>query len=435
MKSFFRFLTEAGASQASMQAQKLNLKSDGHGGWVDSRGEFVAKTEKGKLKFYNQKQKAGEQDPNQVRTAANQQVAATQNKAPATAPAPAPRAAAPAPEQQAAADGDTLTIVFGRFNPPTIGHEKLLKAANKAATGGTLKIYPSRTQDPKKNPLDPSTKISFMRKMFPDYAEQIINDPDMKSIFDVLVNADKDGYGNVNIVVGSDRQSEFENLAQKYNGDLYQFDLIRVISAGMRDADAEGAEGMSASKMRKAVMDDDYDAFRRGTPKTLDDGDTQNLFNAVRQAMGAKKSKVKKESYSLWEIAPKYDMRNLRENYVRGKIFNNGDVVENLNTGLVGEVMRRGTNYLICVTEEGYMFKSWIKDVMEYTEVKMDSIERAPGKPNTLAGTTGYFKYAAKQTPGAIGDNSKNLQAGGKAYGVNFINKYRKIKESIYSNV
>jgi hypothetical protein len=435
MKSFFRFLTEAGASQASMQAQKLNLKSDGHGGWVDSRGEFVAKTEGGKLKFYNQGQKAGEQDSKQVRTPANQQVAATQNKAPAAAPAPAAKAASPAPEQQAAADGDTLTIVFGRFNPPTIGHEKLLKAANKAATGGNLKIYPSRTQDPKKNPLDASTKISFMRKMFPDYAEQIINDPDMKSIFDVLVNADKDGYGNVNIVVGSDRQSEFENLAQKYNGDLYQFDLIRVISAGMRDADAEGAEGMSASKMRKAVMDDDLDSFRKGTPKQLDDGDVQTLFNAVRQAMGTKKSKVKKESYSLWQIAPKYDMKNLRENYVRGEIFKIGDIVENLNTGLIGEVIRRGTNHLICVTEEEYMFKSWIKDVMEYTEVKMDRIQRTPGKPNTLTGTTGYFKYAEKMTPGAIGTGKENIQAGGKAYAINFINKYKKIKESVYSNV
>ena len=427
MKNFFQFLTEAGASQASMQAQKLNLKSDGHGGWVDSRGEFVAKTENGKLKFYNQKQKAGEQDSKQVRTPANQQVAATQNKAPATAPAPAAKAAAPAPEQQAAADGDTLTIVFGRFNPPTIGHEKLLKAANKAATGGNLKIYPSRTQDPKKNPLDPSTKISFMRKMFPDYAEQIINDPDMKSIFDVLVNADKDGYGNVNIVVGSDRQSEFENLAQKYNGDLYQFDLIRVISAGMRDADAEGAEGMSASKMRKAVMDGDLDSFRKGTPKQLDDGDVQTLFNAVRSAMEVKKSKVKKESYSLWEIAPKFDMKNLRENYVSGNLFKIGDIIENLNTGLIGEIIRRGTNHLICVTEENRMFKSWIKDVMEYTEVKMDSAQRTPGKPNTLAGTTGYFKYAAKQTPGAIDTGSENLQSGGKAYtyAINFINKYK----------
>ena len=176
MKKFFQFLTEAGASQASMQAKKLNLKSDGHGGWLDSRGEFVAKTEKGKLKFYNQKQKAGEQDPNQVRSPANQQVAATQNKAPTPAPAPpTPKTVASKPKGQSKGGSDTLTVAFGRFNPPTIGHEKLLKAAEKASVGGDLKIYPSRTEDPKKNPLDPDTKISYMRKMFPKFGERIIN--------------------------------------------------------------------------------------------------------------------------------------------------------------------------------------------------------------------------------------------------------------------
>jgi len=267
-----------------------------------------------------------------------------------------------------------------------------------------------------------------MRKMFPNFDENIINDPNMKTIFDVLINANKEGYSNINLVVGSDRQSEFENLAQKYNGDLYTFDLIRVVSAGIRDADAEGVEGMSASKMRKAVMDNDFNSFRRGTPKTLDDGDTQALFDAVRQGMGVKKTKVKKESYSLWEIAPKFDMKNLRENYVRGNIFRIGDKVENLNTGLIGEVMRRGTNHLICVTEEGYMFKSWIKDLMEYTEVKMDKMYRLPGKPNTLVGTTGYLKYAAQQTPDSkLG--KKNLQQGGRAF-LDFINKYKKKKVS-----
>jgi hypothetical protein len=249
----------------------------------------------------------------------------------------------------------------------------------------------------------------------------------MRTIFDVLVAAQEEGYTSVNIVVGSDRQAEFENLAQKYNGELYNFDLIRVVSAGVRDADAEGVEGMSASKMRKAVIDDDFDSFRRGTPKTLDDAETQALFNSVRQGMHVKKSKVKKESYALWEIAPKYDMRNLRENYVRGRIFRIGDKVQNSNTGLIGEVMRRGTNHLICVTEEGYMFKSWIKDLMEYTETKMDGMYRAPGKPNTLAGTTGYLKYAMKQTPGST-LGKQNLQAGGTSFLDKFINKYKKQK-------
>jgi len=435
MKSFSRFLTEATQSQAAMQAKKLGLRGDGHGGWVDRSGKVVARTDKGKLKFTDGRQAKGAQEPS---AAQPQQTAAPVQQQPQAAQAPAPEVpqqAQAAPEQQPQEEpAPTLTVVFGRFNPPTVGHEKLLKAANRASTGGDLKIYPSRSQDPKKNPLDPDTKISFMRKMFPEYGERIINDYKMKTIFDVLVNANQDGYGSVNIIVGSDRQAEFENLAQKYNGDLYTFDLIRVISAGVRDADAEGVEGMSASKMRKAVMDDDFASFRRGTPKTLDDAETNNLFNAVRQGMGAKKAKVKKESYQLWQIAPKYDMRNLRENYVRGKIFRMGDKVENLNTGLVGEVMRRGTNHLICVTEEGYMFKSWIKDVMEYTEVKMDSPMRDKKHPNTLVGTLGAFKHYASLTPGAVGTNSKYLQHGGKAYGINFINKYRKIKESTYSN-
>ena len=108
---------------------------------------------------------------------------------------------------------ETLTIAFGRFNPPTVGHGKLLAAAKKAAQGEDLKIYPSRSQDPKKNPLDPDMKVGFMKKMFPDYAENIVNDDEMKSIFNVLTTADEQGYRNVNIIVGSDRQAEFENLA------------------------------------------------------------------------------------------------------------------------------------------------------------------------------------------------------------------------------
>ena len=269
-----------------------------------------------------------------------------------------------------------------------------------------------------------------MKKMFPDFKEIIINDDNMRSIFDVLINANEEGYSSVNIVVGSDRQAEFENLAQKYNGDLYNFDLIRVVSAGVRDADADGVEGMSASKMRKAVIDGDFDSFRKGTPKTLDDADTQALFNAVRQGMGAKKKK--KEVVELWQIAPKYDQQTLRENYLTGKIFRIGDIVENLNTGLIGEVMRRGTNHLIYVTEEGYMFKSWIRDLMEYTEKVMSRKERLPGKPNTLVGTSGYFKYVAGMTPGFEKGDKTNLQPGAKPYSgykfsniKEFINKYK----------
>ena len=291
MKSFFQFLKEA-ESAAALQAKKLNLKSDGHGGWYDSRGEFVAKTEGGKLKFYNKNQKVGQRDPNQDTDRNAQTQTDTQKKQKEIEPPKGVKQAPPEEDQDA--QSEIITVVFGRFNPPTVGHEKLLNAAKRASAGGDLKIYPSRTQDPKKNPLDPDQKISFMKKMFPSFEENIINDSEMRNIFDVLTTANEDGYSLINIVVGSDRQAEFNNLAQKYNGELYDFDEINVISAGVRDADSEGVEGMSASKMRKAVMDDDFEAFRRGTPKELDDGETKSLFDAVRQGMQKKKKSAEK---------------------------------------------------------------------------------------------------------------------------------------------
>jgi hypothetical protein len=419
MKQFFNFLNEAKESQASMQARRLGLKGDGHGGWYNPQGEFIAKTEKGELKFFNQGQRVGQRDTPQQRTKANQQVAATQA---ATKPQEQQPGRKEADVLRGDEEGKGVTVVFGRFNPPTTGHKKLLDSASNISAGAELRVYPSRSQDPKKNPLDPSTKIEYMKKMFPKYEENIIDDENMKSIFDVLKTADEEGFTDVTIVVGADRLGEFKNLANKYNGDLYTFDMINVVSAGERDADAEGVEGMSASKMRKAAVDNDFETFKSGTPKSLGPEETKNLFNALRKSMRVST----KESYNLWEIAPKFDFKSLRENYVGGVIYRIGDLVENLNTGLVGRIIRRGTNHLICVTRENYMFKSWIRDVMEYTEKRVDRKMRTPGKPNTLIGTTGYFKYAAQQTPGALKIGSENLQSGGKAYGINFINKYKK---------
>jgi hypothetical protein len=392
-----------------MQANKMNLKSDGHGGWLDSRGKFVATTEDGKLKFVDKKKPKEQDGPTAKRKAAPAKPE-TKTKKDTPQETGAERAKAGEADQTSGEPTETLTTAFGRFNPPTVGHGKLLAAAKKAAGGADLKIYPSRSQDPKKNPLDADMKISFMKKMFPDYSENIVNDDEMRSIFNVLTTASEQGYRNVNIVVGSDRQAEFENLAQKYNGELYDFDLIRVISAGVRDADAEGVEGMSASKMRKAVVDDDFDSFRRGTPKELDDGDTTALFNAVRQGMGAKKKK--KEVAEMWEIAPKCDPRGLRDQYVSENIFKIGDIVENLNTGLIGEIIRRGTNHLICLTKENYMFKSWIHDVMEAV-VNYPGPSGVPGSQREV-GTDSHREYTMRMT-GTLG--IKNL-----------INKYKKKK-------
>ena len=367
MKSFSLFLSEAKDSQAVMQAKRLGLTGDGHGGWYDKNGEFTAKTEGGKLKFYNQNQVSGQQDPPQRRTAANQQPVATQ-----TQQAPPPEQLAsqeqPAPEEgEPIEDKGTLTIAFGRFNPPTTGHEKLLDTVANVADKGEYRIYPSRSNDPKKNPLDPDTKISMMRKMYPKHGERIVNDAGSKTIFDVLKQAHADGYSGVNIVVGSDRQAEFQKLATKYNGELYDFQNLNIVSAGERDPDADDVSGMSASKLRKAAAEGDFETFRKGTPKSLDDKEARKFFMTIRKSM-----KVE-EGWNLWEIAPKFDLEGLRESYINNQVYRVGDIVENLNTCLVGKVIRRGANYLICVTEDNLMFKSWIRDIVEVAHIEVPS--------------------------------------------------------------
>ena len=420
MKDFFNFLSEARKTRASEKARKLGLTGDGKGNWVDRGGNIKARTQGGELVFVDGRQVArDERDKEEKQVRQDTEARAAQASSAGTE-----GQEKEGEEEGGGKSGETVTLVFGRFNPPTVGHQKLLDSA-ASISDGDLKIYPSRSLDPKKNPLDPNEKSALMKKMFPDHAENIINDENVRSIFDALKIANDEGYSNVQIVVGSDRVSEFDSLAQKYNGELYKFENIETISAGERDPDAEGVEGMSASKMRKAAAEDDFETFRQGVPETLDDKAAKQMMNTVRKAM-----QVTTESWGLWEIAPKFDWRNLRENYVSGKIFNINSIVENLNTGLIGKVIRRGTNYLICVTEDNMMFKSWVKDLKEYTEIKMDSKERVPGKPNTLVGTKGHFKHVADMTPGFEKGDKTNLQPGGKpfkGYDIkSFINKNKK---------
>ena len=414
MKSFLKFLSESAAQQAA----RLGLEGDGHGGWYKD-GEFVAKTEKGTLKFYNKRQKIGAKDPAQTEKEKNisdpnfvdpnlQQEPAAQ------APAPQSEPAAQEPEQPVGPPPvektkGTLTVAFGRFNPPTIGHQQLMDVAAQAASGddgGEYLIFPSRSQDKKKNPLDPDTKIEYMQKFYPAHADKIMNDANTRTIFDVLKMAHNDGYTNVRIVGGSDRVKEFEKLSNNYNGQLYAFDNIEVLSSGERDPDAKGVEGMSASRMRLAAAEGDFNKFREGLPSDLKRSEAKELFDVLRGAMQVK------EGWNVWEIAPKFDFRTLREKYIKKSIFNLGEKVQNLNTGLVGEISRRGTNYLICVTESGQMFKSWIRDLVEYKEQKVTEISGVPADQR-LVGTDAHRKYVETMVPGS-------------EWGKQFINKYRK---------
>ena len=231
---------------ATQQAARLGLEGDGHGGWYDRMtGEFVAKTEKGRLKFYNKRQKVGGDDPNQTELEKNvsnpnfndpgltQQVAPEQ-QAPAPVPEEQPQTEV-APELEAGPPPvpktkGTLTVAFGRFNPPHAGHLQLMDTAAAAAAEeeSDYLIVPSRSNDPKKNPLDADTKVAFMRGMFPLHSSRIQNDVNTRTIFDVLKKAHNDGYANVRIVGGADRVKEFDKLANNYNGTLYQLSLIHI---------------------------------------------------------------------------------------------------------------------------------------------------------------------------------------------------------------
>ena len=421
MKSFFQFLSES----ATQQAQRLGLQGDGHGGWYKD-GEFVAKTEKGRLKFYNKRQKVGGDDPNQTELEKNvsnpnfndpglqQQAAPEQQAAPAPQEEPQTQLS---PELEAGPPPvpktkGTLTVAFGRFNPPHAGHLQLMDTAAAAAAEeeSDYLIVPSRSNDPKKNPLDADTKVAFMRGMFPLHSSRIQNDVNTRTIFDVLKKAHNDGYANVRIVGGADRVKEFDKLAKNYNGALYQFDNVEVLSAGDRDPDADGVEGMSASRLRLAASENDFRTFKSAMPEGMRPKDARELFNTVRASMGIN------EEWGIWEMAPKFDQQTLRENYVSKAIFKIGEIVENLNTGLIGKIVRRGANHLICVTEDNIMFKSWIRDV---NEAVVNGTEKG-GVPASQreVGTDSHFRYVQSMVPGSTMSSGRD-----------FINKY-KIRKS-----
>ena len=188
--------------------------------------------------------------------------------------------------------GDTAIFTFGRFNPPTLGHEKLVIAVANVARreGGEYFVYPSHSQDPKKNPLDQTTKVRYMKKMFSKHKENIITST-AKNALEVASELQDKGYTNLVMVVGSDRVKDFQNLLDRYNGDetkahgFYDFDTIKVVSAGERDPDAEGVSGMSASKMRQSAVEGDFKTFRSGIPSSLNDKDTKKMFNDIRKGM------------------------------------------------------------------------------------------------------------------------------------------------------
>ena len=250
----------------------------------------------------------------------------------------------------------TVSFTFGRFNPPTTGHEKLCDAVKKA-NPSDYKIFASQSQNPKKDPLQYAKKIAYMKKSFPKHKRNIIVSKS-RNIFEILVELNS--YENLIMVVGSDRVEEFKKIINTYNGvkarhGFYEYKTVQVLSAGERDPDAEGVEGMSASKMRAAAVDSDFDSFKLGTP--LKDVDAKKLYFDVRKSMGIR------EELNL------SDLETLRELYLSEQIWNVGETIKTDN--LSGEIIRRGTNYVTIIDENYKSHKVWLHDI-DISEVKQD---------------------------------------------------------------
>ena len=178
-----------------------------------------------------------------------------------------------------------VVVTFGRFNPPTTGNEKLLDAVKKQAGTDDYKIYTGHTQDKKgKNPLPSDVKVEFMKEMFPSHKNHIMYDNKLKTIIHVLQSLQGE-YADLTLVVGSDRVSEMDLLIQKYNGKDYTFRKLETVSAGERDPDADDVSGMSASKMRKAIAEDDMITFMSGLPDGFkkDSNNVKKLYKTVKE--------------------------------------------------------------------------------------------------------------------------------------------------------
>jgi hypothetical protein len=257
-------------------------------------------------------------------------------------------------------DTKEVTFVFGRFNPPTIGHEKLFDQTKKLARSGTYRIYGSKSVDAKKNPLQFKDKVKFIRKMFPKHARQVMADKDVRNVLDIAVKLYDQGFTKVQMVAGSDRVKEFEVLLNKYNGEksrhgFYEFQgMIKVLSAGERDPDAEGVSGMSASKMRQAAVDGKLQIFAKGVPARFHPTD---LYNAVRAGMGLKAEGFRPH-INLEKVS------DVREDYVDERIFRIGSMVKLKESGEVGKVVIRGSNYILAEFN-GKKRRCWLDSIQE----------------------------------------------------------------------
>ena len=291
----------------------------------------------------------------------------------------------------------TVFFTFGRMNPPTTGHEKLMNELSKKSGKNPYRVYLSQSTDKKKNPLDFKYKVKTVRKFFPKHARSVMLDKKVKTVFDAVTEMYNDGFKNIAMVVGSDRVNEFNTLLNKYNGvkgrhGLYNFNKINVISAGDRDPDADDVSGMSASKMRSLANEGDFTQFSQGLPRNVSNSDAKKVYNEVRKGMGLKEQK---EYFNKLHFEP---VSEKREAYVKGTLYNIGDRVAIVGSDELGSVTSLGTNYVI-VESAGKMYRKWLTDIELLEKEGNQKVKQDPDiKDKKGTQPAPYYKGLEKST-------------------------------------
>jgi hypothetical protein len=281
-------------------------------------------------------------------------------------------------------------FTFGRMNPPTIGHGKLMDALAAKAGRNPYFIYLSQSNNAKKDPIPYKDKIKHVRKMFPKHGRQIVINKKVITPFFALSDLYSKGYRKVVMVAGSDRVQEYDLRLNKYNGKksqhgFYNFEGgVNIVSAGQRDADAEGATGASGTKQRKYASDGNFVKFAQGLPKTMSNNDSRRLFNDVRKGLGLKEQNEFKRHIQLQPVS------ETREKFIEGELYDLGEQVIIKKTSEVGTISVLGSNYVIVETADRKT-RQWL-DAVEKIE------EYSPQKHEE--GTPAAAALAKKMTPG-----------------------------------
>jgi len=290
-----------------------------------------------------------------------------------------------------------VVAAFGQFQPPTAGHEHLVKAVQSIANNGDHVIYASANEDKKLNPLPADRKVYFLQRMFAE--GNFKSSEGITSIVEMASELSKK-YKHLTVVTFADKVGEYEQQLKEHNGTMYQFDTIKVISAGDVDPDSNTVSVVSNVKMCESAKTGNFTQFKKGVPHTLTELDSRRLMNDLRKGMGL--DPIRENVI--------FERTKIREQYVAGKIFNVGDRVKDEDG--VYEIMDRGANYITVVNESGNLMKKWIDKVSPSRKKIEENLDANPNEISFKNYTTANFHKDPKVFHAFKGTISKWEQGG-----------------------